>query len=928
MVKLSFAGIFLILIAIVILPMVTASGSAGDYTGPGNSGNRVVLPQEISFGVIPVKPMVGGQITFIMQGTYPPGTWFYWDFGDGGSTRTQAASVEYLYKKTGIYRVTVAVNSESVAERFLDLTLKKGDILVHKSDSAISYLIPGPWSHAGIYIGNDTVLESTSEGVHESLLYPAWSYPADTCVAAFRLPAPDDTTRENIVRWALGKKGASYDYLSIITPPFGLKQADCQDINLKPNCNNYYCSELVWAAYYRNGIDLYQKLFLVLPSALVNARYYSTDLVGAHIEKIPDSGSGYAGYFRQVLAGNNPPYNTTSSSGNAGYALVLVGVNSGQGNNVVPGSVEMTLQDPSGRELSGTHNTVPDSAVEKIDYDADGYSNDQLAGLSNPDPGEYTLRLALSGPPSGQDRIDLKVGSWDDDQYSRISPMINVSTTSGPEVVHFRIDEKDLTRVITIPARGAAPLNVTFIVLSRLEHFKDSWDFGDGTMTEDNQTVSHLYTVPGTYMVRVTDRNTTASSTVTIPVIVEANPVSLKADFIIDRTSGTAPLTVKCTDQSIGKPSFYNYDFGDGTNVTGPNPTHTYLFPGNYTITLSTMKYNTTTYSIMSSVATKPNAVTVRGVPRAPLKAEFAGSPVSGQAPLTVTFTDQSSGSPTYLNYNFGDGFNATGKNPVHIYRFPGVYNVTLSIYKFDSTSGSMRSDVVVKKDLVEVTRLPVPQTPVICNQPYGLCTIAKCRPLESDPTKAVCTCLLEDGVSLGMTSCSERQPVNLYHSAKGEWMIVAGARMGQFTSTYSFINSMPKEEGMIPNRYIDPNYTGNIILKYCDAPLWANCLDMKCTVPPANPHDDMSVDHKAADYATCECAMVRDTHEYYMATPGGEASCNDTGLCQQNIWSAAYIESMTSGIASLKAYLAAHPNQDPSQQYAMPICESCVNRT
>lgn len=719
MVKISFAGSIVLLLAIIILPVVTASGQAGDTTGPDYPGNAVVLPQETPINVSPVKPMVGGIITFTLQGTYPSGSQFDWDFGDGETTHTKVTSVGHVYKKTGIFRVTVAVNSETVATRSLDLTLKKGDLLLHKSDSAISYLIPGPWSHTGIYIGNDTVLESTGEGVHKSPLYPVWSYPNDTCVGVFRLSAPDDETRENVVNWALGKDGASYDYLSLITPPLGLKQADCQDIDLQPNCKNYYCSELVWAAYYRNGIDLYPKYFLVLPSALVSARYYSTDLVGAHIEKIPDSGSGYAGYFHQVISGKNPPYTTTSSSGNENYALVLMGVNPGpesyvaKGNSIssaptqagglAPGAMEMTIRDQAGRVLSGNSNAIPNSAVEKIDYDTDGYYNDQLAGLLNPDPGEYTLQMALSGEGSGTGRISLQVGSWDEDQYHWTSPFQNVPLTSVPEVVHFRVDERGQTRVITLPCRGTAPLDVSFIALSPLENFQTTWDFGDGTMTPGNQTVSHRYTVPGTYMVRVTDWNATATSTVTIPVIVEATPVPLQADFTIDRTSGTAPLTVKCTDKSTGNPTWIVYDFGDGINMTGPNPTHTYRFPGIYTITQSIMKYNPATHSTMSSMAIKPNAISVNNVPSDPPVAKFTAQPVSGTAPLTVKFTGQSTGNPTFTNYDFGDGFNATGPNPTHTYRFPGVYTVTQSIFKFDSNSGSVLSNVSVQKGMIVV---------------------------------------------------------------------------------------------------------------------------------------------------------------------------------------------------------------------------------
>ncbi len=700
----------------VILPIVAVSGQAGNTAGPDYYGKVVELKDTILY-ISPVKPMVGGTITFTLQGTFPSGTWFDWDFGDGGTTHTQASWVDYLYKKTGMYNVTVSVNSEPVASCSLDLTLQKGDILVHAGSGTLSQLIPGPWSHAGLYIGNDTVLESTSEGVHISPLYPVWSYPNDTCDGVFRLSGLDDQTRERIVTWALAKNGAPYDYLSLIPP--GFKQADCQDVNLKPLCYSYYCSELVWAAYYRNGNDLYPRYFLVLPSALVTANYYSTDLIGTHIEKIPDGRSQYTGYYSQVLAGKNPPYDPTSSNGNADYELILVGNNPGPGNDVsegesisntplqnqdqAPGVIEMTITDPVGKVLSGTISTIHNSSVEKIDYDADGYYNDKLACLFNPVQGEYTLRLALPGQMGGTGRISLLVGSWDEDQYAWVIPWNKVQTGSVPEIVHFRIDERDQTRFITIPSRGAAPLNVSVIALSPMENFHDSWDFGDGTIISDNQAVSHLYTVPGTYMVRVTVWNSTATSSVNIPIIVDANPVPLQANFMVDRTSGFLPLTVTCIDKSTGNPTRYNYNFGDGFNSADKNASHTYRFPGIYTITLTIMKYNPGSNSIISSVEAKTNVITVNRVPSIPLVAKFTASPTNGTVPLTVTFTDKSSGDPTRYNYDFGDGVNMTGPNPVHTYRHAGVYNVTLLVLKNDAVNGSIVSNASVQKGLIQV---------------------------------------------------------------------------------------------------------------------------------------------------------------------------------------------------------------------------------
>ncbi|MCD6380139.1 S8 family serine peptidase, partial [bacterium] len=48
--------------------------------------------------------------------------------------------------------------------------------------------------------------------------------------------------------------------------------------------------------------------------------------------------------------------------------------------------------------------------------------------------------------------------------------------------------------------------------------------------------------------------------------------------------------------------------------------------------------------------------------------AAFGGVPTSGNVPLTVSFTDQSTESPTSWNWSFGDGGTSTAQNPSHEY--------------------------------------------------------------------------------------------------------------------------------------------------------------------------------------------------------------------------------------------------------------------
>lgn len=81
-------------------------------------------------------------------------------------------------------------------------------------------------------------------------------------------------------------------------------------------------------------------------------------------------------------------------------------------------------------------------------------------------------------------------------------------------------------------------------------------------------------------------------------------------------------------------------------------------------------------------------------VPVAPT-ADFAGTPLSGMAPLAVAFTDASTGEPTSWSWNFGDGGASTLQNPSHTYAVPGVYSVSLTATNSLGSSSKTRTDYV-----------------------------------------------------------------------------------------------------------------------------------------------------------------------------------------------------------------------------------------
>jgi len=152
----------------------------------------------------------------------------------------------------------------------------------------------------------------------------------------------------------------------------------------------------------------------------------------------------------------------------------------------------------------------------------------------------------------------------------------------------------------------------------------------------------------------------------------EPEPNLPVADFSASPTSGKAPLNVKFTDTSTGTPTKWKWDFGDGTTSTKQNPTHKYSKAGVYTVKL------TVTNAAGSNTATKSNYITVTGTSQAPV-ADFWGWPLSGKAPLKVTFTETSKGSPTSWKWDFGDGKSSTEKSPIHTYSAAGTYTVKLT---------------------------------------------------------------------------------------------------------------------------------------------------------------------------------------------------------------------------------------------------------
>lgn len=265
------------------------------------------------------------------------------------------------------------------------------------------------------------------------------------------------------------------------------------------------------------------------------------------------------------------------------------------------------------------------------------------------------------------------------------------------------------------PTEGQASLTVQFTDLSTGGPTAWSWDFGDGE-TSTLQNPSHTYESAGVYSVNLTVSNAISTS---VPVtqtdyIRVSAPVAPTAAFSGTPLSGTMPLTVQFTDESINFPSSWSWDFNnDGTvDSTAKNPTYTYPGAGTYTVKLTVMN------GAGSDDEVKVGYITVNSPPLPPVApvAAFRANTTSGMAPLIVQFTDESTNSPSSWAWDFNnDGtLDSTDPNPICSFAFAGIYPVKLTV-----TNGA-GSDDEVKVGYITVIAPPVKPVPYFTGTPLS----------------------------------------------------------------------------------------------------------------------------------------------------------------------------------------------------------------
>jgi PKD repeat protein len=221
--------------------------------------------------------------------------------------------------------------------------------------------------------------------------------------------------------------------------------------------------------------------------------------------------------------------------------------------------------------------------------------------------------------------------------------------------------------------RGCAPLTVHFFNnTSGANSF--TYTFGDGgtaTTLSAPETVTHIFTQPGTYTVRLDATNGCSNASTTETITVLAQP---KAEFHGDVLVGCTGLNVKFTNTSTDGVS-YLWEFGDGATSQDIEPSHVYTGPAaSYTVRL-------TTYNNLGcpNTSTLTDYIRIVGPPHADFS--ISPAPVISIPTYTFKFTDESTNSPKTYKWSFGDGDGSLQRDPTHTYADTGKFLVTMRTY-------------------------------------------------------------------------------------------------------------------------------------------------------------------------------------------------------------------------------------------------------
>jgi PKD repeat protein len=264
------------------------------------------------------------------------------------------------------------------------------------------------------------------------------------------------------------------------------------------------------------------------------------------------------------------------------------------------------------------------------------------------------------------DRSSSITGSWTQNHSYTEPGTYTVKARDSSDSVHL------FTAAVTVhpppeitfaPEKPRIGERVTFTAEYFFSNSRIRWDFGDGTIENDDTppNIVHTYNRAGTFQVRAYDGG---GNIITASVNVQIYP---KATITFSPEKSRIGQQVTFTARNFFSSSLIRWDFGDGTiinDTTPPSATHVYNNPG---------RYEVKAYDGGGGIITAAVSIQIYPV------ASITCAPDMPRIGEQITFTANDFFSATLIRWDFGDGTVVNDSSPpsiTHSYSNTGTYQV------------------------------------------------------------------------------------------------------------------------------------------------------------------------------------------------------------------------------------------------------------
>ncbi len=190
-----------------------------------------------------------------------------------------------------------------------------------------------------------------------------------------------------------------------------------------------------------------------------------------------------------------------------------------------------------------------------------------------------------------------------------------------------------------------------------------NWDFGDGTKSTE-KTPSHVYQNEGIYHVDIiVEFNNGNIDTLESYTEVVIQSPDIDYDYVVNEVCGNYEVQFSSLDSDA---SFWDWDFGDGTNSDEKDPVKIFTNSGVFQVQLKTRDTLTCEVQIVKNV--------IIGNPY--LQFDYSSNICQGE---TISIKHNIEGFNKF-SWDFGDGVIVNTEEPSHVYAKRGTYSVKLTL--------------------------------------------------------------------------------------------------------------------------------------------------------------------------------------------------------------------------------------------------------